>query len=257
MRPRIGITSCSGLRNTARVQGVPIQWVNDKYIRAVSEAAAGLPLLIPAIMEPLDPAELVASLDGLLLTGSPSNVEPHHYGGRPSRPGTLHDPARDASSLPLLRAAIAADLPVLAICRGIQELNVALGGSLHQLVHELPGRLDHRGSEGTVERRYAYRAHPVRLTPGGLLHRLVGEETLMVNSVHSQGIDALAPGLIIEAMAPDGQIEAVRHQDARFVVGVQWHPEYQVLEHEASRALFAAFGAAAARFHEAGLRRPP
>jgi putative glutamine amidotransferase len=186
----------------------------------------------------------VARLDGLLLTGSRSNVEPYHYEGEASQPGTLHDPERDALTLPLIRTAIGAGLPVLAICRGIQELNVALGGTLYQRVHEIAGRLDHRAPEGDVARRYAHSAHVVALTPGGMLERLTGERELVVNSLHSQGIDRLAPHLVVEAAAPDGQIEAVRHAAADFVLGVQWHPEYRVMENPFSRALFAAFGGA-------------
>lgn len=237
--PLIGLPCCTGLAGE-----LPRHWVGEKYITAVTDAAGGLPLLVPALGDRLGAADLVARLDGLLLTGSRSNVEPHHYAGAPSLPGTLHDPARDALVLPLIRAAIAADLPVLAICRGIQELNVALGGTLHQRVHEVEGRLDHRAPEGAVDIRYAHRAHPVALTPGGLLARLAGADSVIVNSLHAQGIDRLAPSLAIEATAPDGQIEAVRHEAATFVVGVQWHPEYRVTENPFGRALFAAFGAA-------------
>ena len=154
----------------------------------------------------------------------------------------------DFLSLPLLRAAVKADLPVLAICLGIQELNVALGGSLHQRLHELPGRLDHRSPKGTVDVRYAYAAHPVNFTPGGLFEELAGAASLIVNSLHHQGIDRLGSGLAVEATAPDGQIEAVRHRTASFVVGVQWHPEYRVLDHAFGRALFVAFGAACRAF---------
>ncbi|HEX7967658.1 MAG TPA: gamma-glutamyl-gamma-aminobutyrate hydrolase family protein, partial [Stellaceae bacterium] len=214
------------------------------YILAVSDAAGALPLLVPALGERIAVGELIARLDGLLLTGSRSNVEPHHYEGEPSEPGTLHDAPRDALTLPLIRAAIGAGLPVLAICRGIQELNVALGGTLHQRVHEVAGRLDHRAPEGDVERRYGHGAHAVALTPGGMLERLAGARELVVNSLHSQGIDRLAPALVVEAAAPDGQIEAVRHKDAAFVVGVQWHPEFRAMENAFSRALFAAFGEA-------------
>jgi putative glutamine amidotransferase len=226
----------------------PTHWVGEKYILAVSDAAGALPLLLPALGERLDAADVVARLDGLLLTGSRSNVEPHHYEGGPSAPGTLHDAPRDELTLPLIRAAVAAAVPILAICRGIQELNVALGGTLHQRIHELEGRLDHRAPEGTADTRYAHRAHRVTLAPGGMLERLAGASEVTVNSLHSQGIDRLTPALAVEATAPDGQIEAVRHADAPFVVGVQWHPEYRVLENEFSRALFATFGAACACF---------
>jgi putative glutamine amidotransferase len=148
-------------------------------------------------------------------------------------------------------------MPVLAICRGIQELNVALGGTLHQRVHEIAGRLDHRAPEGDVARRYAHSAHVVALTPGGMLERLAGERELVVNSLHSQGIDRLAQPLVVEAAAPDGQIEAVRHAEADFVLGVQWHPEYRVMENPFSRALFAAFGTACRAWAARGPRDAP
>jgi putative glutamine amidotransferase len=241
--PLVGLPCCTRL-----VGELPTHWVGEKYITAVTDAAHAMPLLVPSLGQRLDPEDVVARLDGLLLTGSRSNVEPHHYGGAPSVEGTLHDPTRDALTLPLIRAAVAAGLPVLAICRGIQELNVALGGTLHQRLHELAGRLDHRAPEGSVERRYAHDAHRVRLAPDGLLERLAGSTTLVVNSLHAQGIDGLAPDLVIEAEAPDGQIEAVRHRLAPFVVGVQWHPEYRVLDNPFGRALFAAFGAACRGF---------
>jgi putative glutamine amidotransferase len=236
--PLVGLPCCTRL-----VGDTPTHWVGDKYVRAVSDAASAVPLLVPALGDRVA-ADVVARLDGLLLTGSRSNVEPHHYEGEASQPGTLHDPERDSLTLPLIRAAVDAGVPVLAICRGIQELNVALGGTLHQRVHEIEGRLDHRAPEGDVARRYAHTAHVVALTPGGVLERLAGGRELVVNSLHSQGIDRLAPALVVEAAAPDGQIEAVRHADAAFVVGVQWHPEYRVMENPFSQALFAAFGAA-------------
>lgn len=219
--------------------------VVTRYVDAVVEGARGLPLLIPALGARVDVRQWVARLDGLLLTGSPSNVEPHHYGGEPSRPGTLHDPHRDATTLPLIRAAVEADLPILGICLGIEELNVALGGSLHQRVHEAPGFLDHRAPEGDAERRYAYEAHEVTVSTDGLLARLHAGRELVVNSLHSQGIDRLAPSLRAEAHAPDGLVEAVSLPEATFVVGIQWHPEYRHADQPLSRALFDAFGAAA------------
>jgi putative glutamine amidotransferase len=235
--PTIGIPSC-----VREIRETPFHAVGAKYIRAVSEAAGGLPLLIPAFGGTFDPGELIARFDGLLITGSPSNVEPHHYDGEPSAEGTLHDAERDATTLPLLRGALAAGLPILAICRGIQELNVAMGGTLHQLVHEVPGRLNHRSPAGTMEEKYAHQAHPVALTAGGFLERLAGAREITVNSLHSQGIDRLAPGLVVEAVAPDGQIEAVRASGAGFAIGVQWHPEFRVMQNAVSLALFAAFG---------------
>ena len=223
----------------------PFHAVGEKYARALLDAAGALPVLIPALAEELGFEELIARLDGLLFTGSPSNVEPHHYAGPPSTPGTLHDPARDATTLPLIRKAVARGVPVLGICRGFQEVNVAFGGSLHQRVHEVPGHLDHRDDETQpLEVQYGP-AHEVTLEPGGLLRELAGAERVQVNSLHWQGIDRLGGGLAVEARAPDGLIEAFRVGAApRFALAVQWHPEWKVMDNPFSRALFAAFGAA-------------
>lgn len=218
---------------------------NDEYIVAVRDGAGALPLLIPATDDPLPVEDILAAVDGLLFTGAPSNVAPAQYGAT-ARPGTELDVRRDATTLPLLRAAIAAGKPLLAICRGFQELNVALGGSLHQHVHEIPGRLDHREPQNAPSRDVEYApAHPVTLSPDGLLARLSGQAEAMVNSLHHQGIDRLAPGLAVEAVAPDGQIEGVSLPDAKgFVLGVQWHPEWAWAENPLSRAIFKGFGAA-------------
>src|SRR5216684_415840 len=203
--PLIGIPTCLRTINERAFHGV-----NERYPSAVIDATGCLPVLIPAIGSKVDVCALLGRLDGLLLTGSPSNVHPSHYGAAPSHPAILHDPERDATTLPLIREAVRRDLPILAICRGIQELNVALGGTLHQRVHEVPGRLNHRSPPGTVEEKYAHQAHAVALTEGGFFERLAGAREIIVNSLHSQGIDRLAPGLVVEAVAPDGQIEAVR-----------------------------------------------
>ncbi len=230
--------------------------VVKKYVDAVVDGAGGMPLLIPAEGDAAWADGFVARLDGLLMPGSPSNVEPHHYDGAPSLPDTLHDPARDAIALPLLRAAVRADLPVLAICRGIQELNVALGGSLHQNVHLVPGRLDHRAPKlDAVDERYAHRAHGVALTAGGVFEKLAAAQELKVNSLHGQGIDRLAPPLFVEAVAPDGQIEAVSLPGRRFIIGVQWHPEFRFAEDPFSATLFAAFGAACREYAASRLAR--
>jgi putative glutamine amidotransferase len=240
--PLIGIPSCV---RTIHERG--FHTVADKYPEAIIEVAECLPVLIPAVGPRTDCTALLDRLDGLLLTGSPSNVEPHHYGGPPSMEGTLHDPDRDATTLPLIREAVRRDMPILAICRGIQELNVALGGTLHQRIFEMPERFNHRRRrrDMTTEERYAP-SHPVMLTRGGRLAELIGAAAeipleIMVNSLHGQGIDRPAAGLLVEAVAPDGQIEAVSLPGARFVVGVQWHPEYRAAENPMSRALFSAF----------------
>lgn len=238
--PFIGIPCC-----VRTIHERPFHTASERYSDAIIEAAGCMPVLIPAIGAKTDCAALLDRLDGLLLTGSPSNVEPDHYGGPPSREGTLHDPDRDATTLPLIREAVRRDMPILAICRGIQELNVALGGTLHQRIFEMPGRFNHRRRRHnmTVDERYAP-AHSVALTPDGSLARLAGAIEIMVNSLHGQGIDQPAPELLVEAVAPDGQIEGVSLPGARFVVGVQWHPEYKATENPFSRALFGAFSQA-------------
>jgi putative glutamine amidotransferase len=223
----------------------PFHAVGEKYIRAVVEAAGAIPFLIPSLGEALDLDEVLDRLDGILFTGSPSNVEPHRYEGPPSAPGTLHDPARDATTLPLIPGAVAAGVPVLGICRGFQEMNVAFGGTLHQRIHEVPGMMDHRDDESLpLDEQYGP-AHEVSLEPEGLLRRLAGIERVRVNSLHSQGVDRLGADLAVEARAPDGLVEAFRVRNApRFAIAVQWHPEWRVMSNTFSRALFAAFGAA-------------
>jgi putative glutamine amidotransferase len=237
--------------------------VGEKYLAAVLEAADAIPLVVPALGSELQLDErleqLVESLDGLLFTGSPSNVEPHHYGGEPSAAGTLHDPQRDQTTLPLIPRAVAAGLPVLGICRGFQEMNVAFGGTLWQKLHEVPGHLDHRDrDQPTLEEQYGP-AHEVILEPGGVLRHLAGAERVMVNSLHGQGVRTLGRGLIVEARAPDGVIEAFRVGEAtRFALALQWHPEWRVMANPFSRAIFAQFGAACrARADQPGQAQAP
>ena len=223
----------------------PFHMAGEKYIAAVRDGSDATPLLIPVLDPPLDPDTLLARVDGLLFTGSPSNVAPRRYGGPPARDGVLQDERRDATSLDLLKAAVARGLPVLGVCRGFQELNVALGGTLHQHVHEVEGRRDHREDRSApLDVQYGP-AHDVRIAPGGILGRIFREGVVRVNSLHSQGIDELAPGCHADAVAPDGQIEAVSMPDAPgFVLGVQWHPEWRWEESDLSRSIFEAFGKA-------------
>lgn len=223
----------------------PFHAVGEKYIRAVVEAAEAIPLLIPSLGEALDIDAVLEHVDGILFTGSPSNVEPHHYRGPVSSTGTLHDPHRDATTLPLIPRAVDSGVPVLGICRGFQEMNVAFGGTLHQKVHEVTGMLDHRDDESrSLDEQYGP-AHEVSLEPDGVLRRLAGTDHVRVNSLHSQGVERLGSRLAVEARAPDGLVEAFRVKDApRFALAVQWHPEWKVMSNSFSRALFAAFGAA-------------
>ncbi len=233
--PLIGVTSCR-----QQLGKYASHTVGDKYVEAAR--FAGLPVLLPALETPIEPAQLLGNLDGLLFTGSPSNVEPGHYQGAPSIEGTLHDPHRDRYTLPLLRQAIAQGVPVFCICRGFQELNVALGGTLHQRVQDLPGYLDHREPQSdSLEVKYAAR-HGVQVQAGGVLEALGLGRNFEVNSLHSQGIDRLAPALRAEALAPDGLVEAVSVRDAPgFVIGVQWHPEWALRDNPVSLRLFEAF----------------
>ena len=218
--------------------------VGEKYINAVAQAADAVPVLVPALGEQ-HLQDWLESFDGILFTGSPSNVEPHRYQGEPAAPGTLHDPARDSTTLPMITRAVEAGLPVFGICRGFQEMNVAFGGSLVQKIQELPGKLDHR-EDGTQPLDLQYGpAHDVELTEGGFLYGLAGKRRIKVNSLHSQGVEKLGPSLVTEAKAEDGVVEAFRVASApTFALAVQWHPEWKVMDNPFSRALFAAFGQA-------------
>jgi putative glutamine amidotransferase len=220
--------------------------VGEKYITPLLRVAGALPLLVPSLGDELGLDALLGELDGLLFTGSPSNVEPQHYGGEASRPGTLHDPERDATTLALIPRAIAAGVPVLGVCRGFQEMNVAFGGTLWQNVDEVPGyHVHHEDSSQPLDVQYAA-AHDVIFTPGGVLAGIAAAARVRVNSLHHQGVRELGSQLIEEARADDGLIEAFRVQGARrFALAVQWHPEWKPQENPFSSALFRAFGDAA------------
>jgi putative glutamine amidotransferase len=243
MKPLIGISCCSKAFGLYAVEN---HAASNTYVEVTDRVVLGVPVLIPANGEAVDIETLLSRLDGLILTGSRSNICPNHYGGGPHASGTPEDQRRDAVTLPLSRAAIAAGVPVIAICRGFQELNVALGGSLHQRLQDLPGLLDHSTPVHADACVREGKAHDVILTAGGLLHRLaVGADRVRVNSLHNQGIARLSPRLSIEALAPDGIIEAVRVTQAPgFALGVQWHPECDYETDQLSRALFGAFGEA-------------
>ncbi len=238
-KPIIGIPADRRLLNS--------HWfhcVGEKYIDAVVRAADAVPVLVPALGERYL-GEWLEAFDGILFTGSPSNVEPHHYSGPASEPGTWHDPERDATTLPMITGALDAGLPILGICRGFQEINVALGGTLTQKLQEVPGNLDHREDKSLPMEVQYEPAHEVELVEGGLLHGIAGSRRIRVNSLHSQGVLQLAPRLVTEATAEDGVIEAFRIDGAKdFALAVQWHPEWKVMENPFSRALFAAFGKA-------------
>lgn len=234
----IGISCCikdfNGTANHA---------ASSTYVEWTSETCDAIPVLLPALGRRSRTAGLLSRLDGLMLTGSRTNVEPHHYGAEHHPEAEPHDAERDEAVLPLIRGALKMGMPVLAICRGFQELNVALGGSLHRRVQALPDRFDHSTPrEQTLEVKTAL-AHRVDLAPGGLFARLLGKTSIRVNSLHNQAVDRAASGLVIEGVAPDGTLEAARVADCPgFAIGVQWHPERRTLDDEDSAKLFAAFG---------------
>jgi putative glutamine amidotransferase len=236
----IGIPACTKL-----ITGYIQHATPARYGAALIAASNAIPILIPPEGETMLP--LLDRLDGIMFNGSPSNVAPTRYGADFDATPNDHDPERDATTLPLIRAALERGIPILCICRGLQELNVALGGTLYQEVHKIPGRMDHRSAEG--EQRFAIK-HEVTLT--GELARIIAATTIAVNSLHGQAIDQLAPGLVVEATAPDGTIEAVRVKDAPgFNIAVQWHPEWEVTHFPDRQRLFAAFGEACAAYRAA------
>lgn len=233
------------------VDGQDYHTVGEKYLRALIEAAGCYPLSFPALGEAIAPAALLDHVDGVMFTGSPSNIAVHHYNGAPDRPESPQDPGRDAITLPLVKAALAREMPIFSICRGFQELNVALGGSLYTRIHDVPGHQDHRGPADADYEAIYQPAHPVDFAPQGVFARLLGKTRTLVNSVHWQGINRLADRLVVEGRAEDGVVEAVSVKDySNFAIGTQWHPEYRATENEDSVKLFKAFGEAARNYAE-------
>lgn len=239
--PLIGVSA-----DVKEVEGYRWHAVPEPYLRAVTTAGVGVPLIVPAMADTIDAYALVDSLDGVLLTGSRSNVHPNRYGGEVTPAAEPYDTDRDAADFALIEAALDKGVPLFAICRGVQELNVALGGTLFHDLAAQPGRMDHRAPEAEDQaERFAIRQQ-VDVLPDSTLAEIIGAGPLHVNSLHRQGVATLAPALMVEAVAPDGTIEAVRVRDARnFAIGVQWHPEYWVGSDKPSARLFEAFGAAA------------
>lgn len=251
--PLVGIPACM-----INDEGRKIHRVGEKYVDAVYNVSGCAAVLVPAMGDRHDFKTLIDRLDGILLTGGASNVEPFHYEGQPSRRGTLHDSRRDHTTLPLIRHAVEANIPVFAVCRGIQELNVALGGTLHQLVHELPGKIDHRMDRKLPASERFVPRHSINITPGGVLHDLTGGAAIaIVNSAHAQAIDKPADKLSVEAISEDGVIECVSVKGSNtFSLGVQWHPEHPLaIETPLSITLFEAFGEAC-RARERARREP-
>lgn len=240
-RPVIGIPA-----DRRMIGPHPFHAVGEKYIDAIVKAADAIPFLIPVLEPALDTAELLGRVDGILFTGSPSNVEPKHYNGPVADEGTWHDPHRDGTTLPMIPLAVSRAVPVLGVCRGFQEMNVAFGGSLYQKVQDEPGHLDHREDKSQpLDVQYAP-AHDIVIERGSPLQAIAGVNRIRVNSLHAQGVRELGTGLTVDARASDGLIEAFHVADApAFALAVQWHPEWQVMSNPFSRDLFAAFGRAA------------
>lgn len=241
--PVIGIPTC-----VRHLEARPFHGVGERYVEAVITAMQAIPLLIPALGHTVDMLPVLDHIDALMVTGSHSMVCPTHYGSARPDYDYLYDEKRDATTLPLIREAVRRGMPLLCICRGLQELNVAFGGTLHQCLKDLPGTLNHadKGFDVSAEIRFGS-AHTIRLKDGGYLSSLspLGDE-FWVNSLHSQAICDLAPALEAEAVAADGIIEAVRVREAAgFAIGLQWHPEWRAADNPFSKALFQAFSDAA------------
>ena len=219
--------------------------VGDKYVRAVATAADALPVLLPALTDGIAVDEILDAVDGIVFTGSYANIHPDNYGGGDPYDGSPLDTERDAASLRLIPEALERGVPLFGVCRGFQEMNVALGGTLHQKVHEVPG-FDYHLEDSTQSLEVQYGpAHPVYLTDGGLLARLAGSSEQFVNSLHGQGVAELAQGAIVEAIAADGLVEAFTVDGAKsFALAVQWHPEWKPADNAFYTSIWQAFGQA-------------
>jgi putative glutamine amidotransferase len=242
-RPVIGIIGNMSLLN----ESYPVHAGGTMNSEAVAQVSGGLPLIIPTDPRYVSVAELLDLCDGFLLTGGRPNVHPEEYGEEETPAHGTFERARDAITLPLVRACVERGQPFLGICRGFQEVNVALGGTLHPEIRDLPGRMNHRmPPDGTIEEKFALR-HPVRFSRGGVFHRLMGAEEVMTNTLHGQGICRPGPRIVIDGHAPDGTPEALYVEGAAgFTLSVQWHPEWNACDDPVSRPLFTAFGQAAA-----------
>ncbi len=228
-----------------------VQAVGERNLRAVAEVADALPLMFAGVPDITDIAALLDVVDGILLTGARANVHPSRFSTEPHPRHEPYDPNRDDVALTLAEICVTRGIPIFGVCRGLQEMNVAFGGSLHPEIRELPGRINHRMprlDSGEIHPDHTVvfaDRHDVRLTPDGTFARLLGCDTIRVNSLHGQGI--LEPGkrVVVEGIAEDGTIEAIRIADAPgFALGVQWHAEYDPQRNPINRALFRAFGAA-------------
>lgn len=240
-RPIVGIIGNAYLINDE----YPAQACGTHNIEAVSNVAEAVPFVVPSTPDYVSVAELINSCDGFVFTGGRPNVHPEEYGEEETEAHGFFDRDRDRLTLPLIRAAVDAGLPVLGICRGFQEFNVAYGGTLYPEIRDLPGRMNHRmPPDGTLEEKFALR-HEIALDQASIFSQIFGSDRVMTNSLHGQGIKTAGERVLIEGHAPDGTPEAIRIKDAAsFALAVQWHPEYQAANDPVSKPLFEAFGKA-------------
>lgn len=237
IKPLVGVLS-----DVKEIEPHRFHVAGDKYLRALTTAADVVPVLIPAMLEEHDAIQWLSRLDGLFLTGAYSMVDPALYGEAKIDKPYDYDSARDSGAHALLKLAVEMDIPLLGVCRGLQDLNVFMGGSLHQAVQEEAGLNDHREDKSVpLEQQYAD-AHDVKISEAGMLSRIYNKSTIRVNSLHSQGINRLGAGLAVEATANDGLIEAIRVESMTFGLAVQWHPEWKVIDNPVQKLLFEAFG---------------
>lgn len=229
----------------------PVQMTGVRNLRAVADVAGAMPLMFAGEPDITDIGALLDVVDGILLTGGRANVHPTHFDTEPHPRHEPYDECRDAVAIALTKACVARAVPIFGVCRGIQEMNVAFGGTLHPEIRELPGRMNHRAprlesGEWHPDPDVIFGdRHDVTLVPGGLFAQLIGRETIRVNSLHGQGISEPGDRIVIEGLAEDGTIEAVRIADAAgFAIGVQWHAEYDPQSNPVNRALFEGFGKA-------------
>ena len=223
----------------------PAQTSGNMYTKAIAEVAGAVPMIIPSLPDCVDIDEIMGICDGFMFTGGRPNVHPEEYGHEPTDAHGAFDRGRDRVALPLIRTCIKIGQPVLGVCRGFQEFNVAMGGTLHPEIRDIPGRINHRmPPDGTLEDRYAHR-HLVQLSSGSPFAQMFGSDEVLVNSLHGQGIEKPGPRIIVDGYAPDGTAEAISIKNAPgFALAVQWHPEYNAANDLVSKALFEAFSEA-------------
>lgn len=240
MKPIIAVVS------DTKVDGVHLYHrVGNKYIQALLDLTDALPLMLPSMEDPMDVNAILGTVDGILFTGAYANIQREIYGLNAAPKSEIQDFLRDKNTLPLLRAAVKAGVPIFGICRGFQEMNVAFGGTLHPRLHEIEGRMDHReGDDDPIEIQYGP-AHNMTVQAGGLFGQILDDQVFEVNSVHGQGVNQLGEELMVEALADDGTIEAISVKNAKaFALAVQWHPEWQAAQNKQSTQMFSAFNVA-------------